>query len=635
MTSNSDIFYDEVIYKIYSNLLNKENILIIKSNTVLKDITYGILHKLNKYLYEISDYNIDINIITKPLDNNNYVNEYEYKKITDKALLLNREIEYKVRTISKIYDFFTDKNNSKGSLIELYSSTNQKIGQYDNKYNYYHFYQNNIEFMNKNMGYIEETLRSEISSQIIKDFIKYKKFSKNHLFRIIKQNSKITDINKAILKLQGLLNNDFALAPPIFNNEYTEDFIHEIININSIDDDEILEIARRVYNKHYDRVEVPKVKLLWYKPTSWIDYLADRRSYKKNKLQETKNHLQIYNEFKDNIDNLKLFKKSFDFLDCIITREYLEKISLNLLMKSELYNYLNNLEKVFLKYKEYSAVKESVEGLNSKLLELLELCYAEYKTYDELINLLEFIPLFYKYKEIDKKENENKDSIDIYHKLPKYIDELWIALQNRVSFIDLAIELTISKKEISLLKSETLNLHSLKSEKMHLLDTPELESNKLINIFINRYPITIIDNYRSNEFLERYGKLFDKIYYENDLEKKYLHEVLVNKKDLQDSSYPLKSTIVKLIVNLGYKVVKNYRVNDKCLDLVVMNPKDTHKVVAIYFDNMKRFDFSNLNYLLWLKYLKINTIFIWSKDWWEDKNREVSKIKDLLKRNLQ
>lgn len=635
MTSNSDIFYDEVIYKIYSNLLNEENILIIKSNTVLKDITYGILHKLNKYLYEISDYNIDINIITKPLDNNNYVNEYEYKKIADKALLLNREIEYKVRTISKIYDFFTDKKNSKGSLIELYSSTNQKIGQYDNKYNYYHFYQNNIEFMNKNMRYIEETLRSELSSQIIKDFIKYKKFSKNHLFRIIKQNSKITDINKAILKLQGLLNNDFALAPPIFNNEYTEDFIHEIINITSIDDDEILEIARRVYNKHYDRVEVPKVKLLWYKPTSWIDYLADRRSYKNNKLQETKNHLQIYNEFKDNVDNLKLFKKSFDFLDCIITREYLEKISLNLLIKNELYNYLNNLEKVFLKYKEYSAVKESVEGLNSKLLELLELCYAEYKTYDELINLLEFIPLFYKYKEIDKKENENKDIIDIYHKLPRYIDELWIALQNRVSFIDLAIELTISKKEISLLKSETLDLHSLKSKKIHLLDTPELESNKLINIFINRYPITIIDNYRSNEFLERYGKLFDKIYYENDLEKKYLHEVLVNKKDLQDSSYSLKSTIVKLIVNLGYKVVKNYRVNDKCLDLVVMNPKDTHKVVAIYFDNMKRFDFSNLNYLLWLKYLNINTIFIWSKDWWEDKNREVSKIKDLLKRNLQ
>jgi hypothetical protein len=45
---------------------------------------------------------------------------------------------------------------------------------------------------------------------------------------------------------------------------------------------------------------------------------------------------------------------------------------------------------------------------------------------------------------------------------------------------------------------------------------------------------------------------------------------------------------------------------------------------------MKNFSISDINYLLWLRSLNIKTIIIWSKDWWEDKNGEISRLKYLL-----
>lgn len=587
LCNNSIILCNDKINKIYRDLLNGNKVLIVKSDSITNEDIYKLPSNLKKYIYELKPDDIEADEIIEALKKRENTLNSEGESIIKKVLVINREIEVKINKILKIYHTFINKSDQDESLVDLYSFTGQILSNQDNRYVYNIFFESINDFMNKNKEYISKSIKNEINNMVIKKFIKYKRFACNHLFRIIKKDVDISDIDNLLLKLKGLLNNSFALSPPIFINKYTEDFIHEDFDIDSIDEENIYDLSQKIYIKHNSKNFTEKVNLLWYKPSSWVSYFLKNKKYKLYKEEELKGQLEIFNEYKENIDNLRLFKNSFYFLSKVINEEYLNKIKLYLLREDELWTYLNNLEKIINIYKEYKIIEKTIENLDKVALDLLEYCYKEYKSYEELLEILKFIPTFYKYQSIKYLESKNKLVMRSYHKIIQYIDELWIAL---------------------------------KYEKELLLPAIELSYN---------YPIITVEKKYSKEVIKRYEKSFASIYYE-DISSNNVS--ICEKRSMYD--YPLRSEVIKLILSLGYKVIKNYKLNNKTLDIIVVDPKNNQNIIALYFDYIKTFGMSDINYLLWLRSLSIKTIIIWSKDWWEDKNGQISKMKYLLNNYL-
>lgn len=583
LCNNSIILCNDKINKIYRDLLNGNKVLIVKSDSITNEDIYKLPSNLKKYIYELKPDDIEADEIIEALKKRENTLNSEGESIIKKVLIINREIEVKINKILKIYHTFINKSDQDESLVDLYSFTGQILSNQDNRYVYNIFFESINDFMNKNKEYISEAIKNEINNMVIKKFIKYKRFACNHLFRIIKKDVDISDIDNLLLKLKGLLNNSFALSPPIFINKYTEDFIHEDFDIDSIDEENIYDLSQKIYIKHNSKNFTEKVNLLWYKPSSWVSYFLKNKKYKLYKEEELKGQLEIFNEYKENIDNLRLFKNSFYFLSKVINEEYLNKIKLYLLREDELWTYLNNLEKIINIYKEYKIIEKTIENLDKVALNLLEYCYKEYKSYEELLEILKFIPTFYKYQSIKYLESKNKLVMRSYHKIIQYIDELWIAL---------------------------------KYEKELLLPAIELSYN---------YPIITVEKKYSKEVIKRYEKSFASIYYEDTSSN---NVSICEKRAMYD--YPLRSEVIKLILSLGYKVIKNYKLNNKTLDIIVVDPKNNQNIIALYFDYIKTFGMSDINYLLWLRSLSIKTIIIWSKDWWEDKNGQISRLKYLL-----
>lgn len=630
--NDSIIVYNDIINKIYKNLLNGNKVLIVKSDNSVNKDAYKLLSNLNEYIYEIQCDSIEINDIIEALSNKENKNINKDKSVIKKSSVIHREIEVKVNKILKIYNTFVNKNNQCESLVDLYSLTDKPLNTQDYKYIYNSFYECNKEFMIKNKDYISKSIRDDCNNTVIKNFIKYKKFSSNHLFSIIKKDVDIEEINNALVKLKGLLNNTFALSPPIFINEYTEDFIQEDFNIDCIEQEEIYEVAKKVYSKYSDKIEIERINLLWYKPSSWISYFLKNKKGKLYKDQEIKGQLEIFNEYKENIDNLRLFKNSFYFLSEVITKEHLNKISSYLIREDELWAYLNKLERVLNIYKEYRAIKTSIESLNDIVLDLLEYCYKKYKSYEELVDVLKFIPTFYRYQSIKYIESKSKSTLKDYSKILQYIDELWITLQYEIDLLIPAIELSINNK-VNLVSINQLHPDLLKSKTMNFPYEIEKNIDDYIELFFCNYPIIIVEENYSQEFIDKYGEIFNFIYYENELSNIYLKEFNEKQKRVsygKEIDYPLRSQVIKLILSLGYKVTKNYKLNGKKLDIVISDQKNDQDIIVLYFDDMQSFELSDINYLLWLRSLKVKTFIIWSKDWWEDKNGSISKIKHFL-----
>lgn len=622
--------YNDINCIISTKLLNGEKILIIKSNDENTEKENCLLNYYAKYIYKMDTVNINLNDVIELFQKKQDNICIEDEMIVRKALLVNREVQTKLRKVLDIYDFFVSKTENDESLVNLYSFTNDKLNVNSKNYKYYNFLTNQKEFINKNKKYIDIAIKEELNNKLIKSFIKYKRFEKNNLFKIINKDVTIAEIDKTILKLKGLLNNSFALSPPVFINEYTESFLKTISNVETITEEEIFELAKKAYYNHPNREIVHKTAIIWYKPSTLISYLLNNKKYKIYKYEEEKCQLQIFNEYKENIDNLKLFMRSFNFLSLVINNDHLAKIQSCLLKEDDLWNYLNNLERSMNIYKQYKIIKDSILSLNNVTLALIELCYTKFKSYKELISVLEFIPIFYKYELITALENRDKLIIDNYNKFSKYITELLITIKHQKKLMTSALEFIVRKNKIKTMEENNIEL--IIHNESTLLNEFKEEFHKCLQLLFNIYPIVIVNSNTSNEFISKYGVLFNEIYQENEL----INQYEINKRLLynDDINYRLKSIVIKLILSLGYKIVKNYKFNETYLDIIVMSPKNEQKFITVYFDNLQYFGLDNINYLLWLKNLNIEVIYIWSRDWWSDKNVEISRLKYSLKKYL-
>ena len=152
----------------------------------------------------------------------------------EKVDILIREIKAKGKKIIKVYNSFSQVDPCSYSLIQLYKLTEQNINYKDNEYRFFTTMNKSLIFQWSNHENILKLSQYILNENLLTIYFKYMKFKDNKIFSSLRKNVKIEELNIAINKLSALLNNSFALLPPIYSNIYSEDFINSDIYNNKV-----------------------------------------------------------------------------------------------------------------------------------------------------------------------------------------------------------------------------------------------------------------------------------------------------------------------------------------------------------------------------------------------------------------
>ena len=363
-------------------------------------------------------------------------------------------------------------------------------------------------------------------SNIINNYLKYKKINNIERFEYIKGDISYEDIDRVQYKIDCLLNNKYALIPPIYINNFSDHFITSNFSLDINDSD----LLKSILDMTIDSTEAVKIK--------WYHYLNRKKlkqvkNYNEKILTEQKTMRKIiFEQYKENIDSLKLYVKSFEFLKSVITENYFNKIYDYIYDENEMYIYLKSLSNNLYLFKELITITNAINNLSDKERELLNLCYDKYDTIS-------------KYKE--KLLSEDKEGV---------VDDK-------------------SSNEVYILNNFEYD------DCMHYID--ESLDNKVENLEIEVY------------------------------------------------NYDIVKFIKETIVNLGYKIIQNYKFELINLELAVVNPKDPNKIVYIFIDCFQINSYYTIRKLSYIKKKNIPIIYCWSDDFLINRNIEVLKLKTTLR----
>lgn len=420
-------------------------------------------------------------------------------------------------------------------------------------------------------------------SNIINNYLKYKKINNIERFEYIKGDISYEDIDRVQYKIDCLLNNKYALIPPIYINNFSDHFITSNFSLDINDSD----LLKSILDMTIDSTEAVKIK--------WYHYLNRKKlkqvkNYNEKILTEQKTMRKIiFEQYKENIDSLKLYVKSFEFLKSVITENYFNKIYDYIYDENEMYIYLKSLSNNLYLFKELITITNAINNLSDKERELLNLCYDKYDTISKYKEKLYSLPTmllinnFKRYKENYKKSNIKKENLD------NLIDDL----NNDLSILNL-------------FSSTKFNSFS-----------------DLITV----NDITEIDDKSSNEVY-----ILNNFEYDDCMH--YIDESLDNKVEnleIEVYNYDIVKFIKETIVNLGYKIIQNYKFELINLELAVVNPKDPNKIVYIFIDCFQINSYYTIRKLSYIKKKNIPIIYCWSDDFLINRNIEVLKLKTTLR----
>ena len=597
--------FDDII----ENLINKKNVAIIKRNEELNEIINYfndfIINKFDKKrLYEI------INEIEQ--DDND--GDLEIKKM----IVLRRQINNNAENIIKIFSAFVDRSEMSYSLNDLYSITNKSIEFKDKEFDYYSILSKSPIVIEGDSSKIIKEVDYLIKNKYVNSFIKYKKFKNNRKFDIIKNNINKDDINKVISKLSGILNNNFAFIPPIYFNEYTKDFQSEKVYYKKYSDDQIKELVKSINYKYNKEILNKAESFKWYKCLGIKKY--KEMTIRKKKLYEEYDEKEklIYNQYIENIENLNMFSKSFSFIKQVYKDEVLDEINNRIVNEEELYNYIKYVKETLSIYKDYLEVENNIEMLSEFSKELLNYIYEKLNNKNDLNSILEFIPKYYCYKQIEAIENDNMDTINSYNKLYEKIDRLNGALKSYHKILLQALRKNCNKETNRFAKENNMKLDTLDIDK--LINARYNEEN--VEFLLKIFPIAILDENQYIENKEKIDEVFSLIVEQSDL-----MDISENKEIKCDEvcNEKLDRSIFKMLNNLGYTI---FQKEDDISIIYVDFGKAENKV--IYINNKEFFDFKELIKIIDLMNSGCKVLFVWYRNWWMNKNEEVQKIHKLL-----
>ena len=605
----------------------------ILKNSTLNDLIEACLENKNIAII-ISNYEIeDVLIYLKNYILNNITTEELKKRVNAVSInhtidmvkikkfnILNREISNNKKKIMEIFLSFIKKDNEGKSLNDLYSITKKSLEFKDKEFKYFCVLNKFKLFTDNNKEAIIENIQKLFEGEYINLFIKYKKFNGNKKFNIINKELTNEDIVKVKLKMSGILNNTFAFIPPIYYNKYTSDFERENIYYKNYNENQLLEVVKRINYKHNKKMLDKITDIKWYKLNDILNHKRILNENKEINNEYLRQQEIIYKQYIENIENLALFSNSFGFIKKVFKNEVLDEINNRITNEEDLYNYMSYLKETLSSYEEYLVVASKIEMLNDIQSDILNYCYDKIDNKKDLGEIIQFIPNYFLYKEIEIDEIENEIEINNYESIDNKINNIYLALSSYKNIALQVLQEYSNKTTNDFIKENSIDIFSLNYKE--IVDNKYKKEN--YKFLSKLYPITVIyeDEFKDNKKVIE--KNFDIVIKSSDFFiyngiDQYKSEVLCNER--------LDKKITTLLSNLGYRIFENENNNSV---LYVLGCKCQGSIKTLYINNGESFSINNLIELLNLIDKNGKIIYIWYRNWWLNKAEEIDSLQKQL-----
>lgn len=591
--------------------LENKNIAIIISNNEIEDV---LIYLKNYILNNITTEELKKRVNAVSI--NHTIDMVKIKKFN----ILNREISNNKKKIMEIFLSFIKKDNEGKSLNDLYSITKKSLEFKDKEFKYFFVLNKFKLFTDNNKEAIIENIQKLFEGEYINLFIKYKKFNGNKKFNIINKELTNEDIVKVKLKMSGILNNTFAFIPPIYYNKYTSDFERENIYYKNYNENQLLEVVKRINYKHNKKMLDKITDIKWYKLNDILNHKRILNENKEINNEYLRQQEIIYKQYIENIENLALFSNSFGFIKKVFKNEVLDEINNRITNEEDLYNYISYLKETLSSYEEYLVVASKIEMLNDIQSDILNYCYDKIDNKKDLGEIIQFIPNYFLYKEIEIDEIENEIEINNYESIDNKINNIYLALSSYKNIALQVLQEYSNKTTNDFIKENSIDIFSLNYKE--IVDNKYKKEN--YKFLSKLYPITVIYEEEFKDNKKVIEKNFDIVIKSSDFFiyngiDQYKSEVLCNER--------LDKKITTLLSNLGYRIFDNENNNSV---LYVLGCKCQGSIKTLYINNGESFSINNLIELLNLIDKNGKIIYIWYRNWWLNKAEEIDSLQKQL-----
>lgn len=638
--------FECILYKL---LFNENQVLILCDDYINKVIDTSVIKNLDKraiYLKGSIDFesNLKERLLSLP--------EATGKTIISKVEVLSRSIDKKTTQLIDLIKFFTLSNNKSLSLIEKYKVTQRKLNKYDSLYEYYSIYRIRKPFEKYSYFEVDNCVNEIIKSDLIKKYIKYRRFIDNNKFKILKEPVNYEMLNLAIYKIDEL-NKDTNFKVPLNYSQYTEDFI-ETLSINQKMPNEDLKSLVNLVNLKYNYnllTHQKKNRLL-----SIFTKRKDNTKYENNLNKYSSIEDDITKEYEDNLRNINSYIDKLNFLKNVLNDEEYKSFLAALIRGKDLKDDLLKYRKIFYISYEMRDVLNLLKHLSEIEIEILNYAYNNIEDKKYMEDIIISIPKLKLYLEIEEDEIRFSDTIDKYKDFGKLLNELNEDIRIRNSLISESInyiwdnklreKLKIGKNNIDKVdfsdKEITKALFPCIISKLDNLQLKNINDNNIkFDKVIYLGKITNLDD-KTLETLKDLSKSIiilckDKVDTPLNLKRYENIDILnIDKSITYDNSSEniIINEIQKYLEGLGYISEKNVCIDNFNIELLIKD-NNLNTIAALEIDS----ETININSSYKLKDIYLNKVLkdkniklyrVWSRDWWINKSKELCKLEEFL-----
>ncbi|MGJ0844376.1 hypothetical protein [Clostridium tertium] len=638
--------FECILYKL---LFNEKQVLILCDDYINKVIDTSVIKNLDKraiYLKGSIDFesNLKERLLSLP--------EATGKTIISKVEVLSRSIDKKTTQLIDLIKFFTLSNNKSLSLIEKYKVTQRKLNKYDSLYEYYSIYRIRKPFEKYSYFEVDNCVNEIIKSDLIKKYIKYRRFIDNNKFKILKEPVNYEMLNLAIYKIDEL-NKDTNFKVPLNYSQYTEDFI-ETLSINQKMPNEDLKSLVNLVNLKYNYnllTHQKKNRLL-----SIFTKRKDNAKYENNLNKYSSIEDDITKEYEDNLRNINSYIDKLNFLKNVLNDEEYKSFLAALIRGKDLKDDLLKYRKIFYISYEMRDVLNLLKHLTEIEIEILNYAYNNIEDKKYMEDIIISIPKLKLYLEIEEDEIRFSDTIDKYKDFGKLLNELNEDIRIRNSLISESInyiwdnklreKLKIGKNNIDKVdfsdKEITKALFPCIISKLDNLQLKNINDNNIkFDKVIYLGKITNLDD-KTLETLKDLSKSIiilckDKVDTPLNLKRYENIDILnIDKSITYDNSSEniIINEIQKYLEGLGYISEKNVCIDNFNIELLIKD-NNLNTIAALEIDS----ETININSSYKLKDIYLNKVLkdkniklyrVWSRDWWINKSKELCKLEEFL-----
>ena len=627
----------KVLNEITSNyLFSKEQVLIISDIEKSKILNEKVFKSLEKRLIDFQD-NYDLNDRIKKLLLD--LDVQTGKTIISKIELINRDIKKKYEILGQINNLFLNKNSDNISLIKKYKITESKISNFNSYYKYYKTFRIKKPLSKYSYSEIKESCKKILYLNLSSHYVKYRRFINNNTFKCLRQPINYNLINKAIIEISEIIKNK-DISYNLIRSKYTSDFIDVFFLNETMNENNIISLSNIINLKYNYNLLNTNKKSIWFNI-----FKRKKRLQKEDKLNLFSNcQKEIYDEYINNYNSICSLKDKLYFLrDVLNDSSYIETLR-NVVRGEDIYEILEFYLKIFeVAYKSKKSI-EVINDISSIELDILNYCYEDLEEKKEINDLILSIPKLKLYLAIEEEEARYDDIIKIYNDYDKIIDNIFSDINRKNSLLYNAINNIWDNqlREGSSLLMENINYIPIESLNKFV---PCVISNNSINElqslinkkFYFKKVIVLLDDYYSanKNILNSLGDNIIILSKNNsmDINDFKIIDITELYNSYQTNNYKniLITEISDFLINKGLTKVANIKGNT----LEILKIDSEEKIAIIVSPCSKNFDYNTLlrdiySYRYYREH-NIKTYRIWYRDWWVDKNIELSKLEKYIK----